>query len=205
MFENEQWTIRAQHLLQQAQKPLSTTSQTGPSHGNPNRWKLLSCCCIIRAQRVAIGTHRNASIGTTPLEIPIITEADLEEDLEFPWFLDVATKRQLAKAFVAFVELSRVMEPISQVILRNQPSTESGEKGLSRSIPFRGSIMGPLEEVESSLVEWREHHNDLFLVDWDTTCNLDGATASCLTVAFGYINLTYEYITSILSVAYIES
>ena len=204
MFENEQWTIRAQHLLQQIQKPLST-SQTSPSHASPNRWKLLSCCCLIRAQRVAIGTHRNASIATTPLEIPSITEADLDEDLGFSWFLDVATKRQLAKAFVASVELSRVMEPLCQVVLRNQPSTESNEKGLSRTIPFRGSVMGPLEEVESSLVEWREHQNDLFLVDWDTNCNLEVATPSCLTVALAYINLTYEYMASVLSVAYIES
>ena len=143
---------------------------------------------------MAIGTHRNASIATSPLEIPSITEADLEGDLEFPWFLDIATKRQLAKAFVAFVELSRVMEPLRQVVLRNQPRTESREKGPSRPTPFRGSIMSPLEEVESSLMEWREHYNDLFLVDWDTTPDQDGAVPSCLTVALAYINLTYEYV-----------
>lgn len=201
MFENEQWTVRAQYLLQQARKPPSA-SQTGPSGGNSNRWKVLSCCCLIRAQRVAIGTHRNASIATSPLEIPSITEADLEEDLEFPWFLDVATKRQLAKAFVAFVELSRVMEPLCQVILHNQPRTESGEKRPSRTTPFRGSIMGPLEEVESSLMEWREHYDDLFLVDWDTTRDQDAALPSCLTVALAYTNLTYEYVASVLSITY---
>ena len=201
MFENEQWTVRAQHLLQQAQKP-SSASQIGPSRAHSKRWKLLSCCCLIRAQRVAIGTHRNASIATGPLEIPSITEADLEEDLEFPWFLDVAAKRQLAKAFVAYVELSRVMEPLRLVILHNQPSTDSCEKGPSRTIAFRGSIMGPLEEVESSLVEWREQYNDLFLVDWDTTRSPDVATPSYLTMALAYINLSYEYVVSTIPIVH---
>jgi hypothetical protein len=199
MFENEQWTVRAQYLLQQAEKP-PLVSHTPPQRGNSSRWKLLSCCCLIRAQRVIIGTHRNASIATVPLEVPSLTEADLEEDLEFPWFLDVATKRELAQVFLASIDLHRVMYPLCQVVLRNELKTESGQKGLSRTIPFRGSVLGPLEEVESSLVEWRARYNELFLVNWDTTRNLDAATPSCLTVALAYINLTYEYVASTLSI-----
>jgi len=149
---------------------------------------------------VIIGTHRNASIATVPQEVPSITEADLEEDLEFPWFLDVATKRKLAQVFVAFVDLHRVMDPLCPVFLRNEPKIESGQNGFSRTTPFRGSIMGPLEEVESSLMEWRAHYNELFPVNWDTTTrNLDAAPPSCLTVALALINLNYEYTAPTLS------
>ena len=201
MFDNERWTIRAQHLLQQAEKP-PLVSQTTPRCRKSSRWRLLSCCCLIRAQRVIIGTHRNASIATVPLEIPSITEADLEEDLDFPWYLDVATKRELAQVFMAFVDLSRVMHPLCHVVLRNEPKTESGPKGLSRTIPFRGSVLGPLEEVESSLVEWRAYYSELFLTSWDNTRSPGAATPSCLTVAYAYINLTYEFVASTLSVTY---
>jgi hypothetical protein len=93
MFENERWVLRAQNLLQQADMP-PFVSQPHLQRGNSSRWKLISCCCVIRAQRVIIGTHRNALITAVPMKVPRITAADLEEDLRFPWFLEIAAKRK---------------------------------------------------------------------------------------------------------------
>ena len=139
-----------------------------------------------------LGTHRNASITAVPTKVSRVTAADLEEDLRFSWFLDVATKRKLAQVFVASVDLHRFIHPLSQIVLRHEPEPGSVQKGTGSFIPFRGSVMGELEEVESSLVEWRTRYNELFLVKWDATRDPGAAFPHCLAVAASYMNLSYE-------------
>ena len=191
MFENERWVVRAQQLLQQAEKaPL--VSQSHFQRGNSSRWRLLSCCCLIRAQRVLIGTHRNAWITGVPAKVPRITAVDLEEDVRFPWFLEIATKRKLAQVFVATVDLHRSVDPLCQVVLRHEPRPGSAQQGTGSFTPFRGFVMGALEEVESSLVEWRAGYHELLLVNWEAARKLGAASPPCSVVATAFLNLGYE-------------
>lgn len=195
MFENEKWALRAQHLLQKTEK-LPLISENQLQGGKASRWKLLSCCCLVRAQRLIIGTHRNASITSVLAEPPSITTADLEEELRFPWFLTTTTKKRLAQVFVATVDLHRSFAPLCPLALRREPepgARDSAQKTTSTFNPIRGSVMGALEEVESSLVEWRARYEDLFLTEEDGTRDSGTLTPPCLEVAAAYINLSYEY------------
>lgn len=70
---------------------------------------------------------------------------------------------------------------------------DSAQKTTSTFNPIRGSVMGALEEVESSLVEWRARYEDLFLTEEDGTRDSGTLTPPCLEVAAAYINLSYEY------------
>lgn len=193
MFENERWTLRAQHLLQQAEKSAfvsATHIQSNPS----SRLKLLSCCGQIRAQRILLGTHRNASITPFPMELPSLTAADLEEDLRFPWFLEVTAKRKLVQVFLATVNLHRSIDPICPLVLRREPDPLFEQKGVGGFVPFRGSVMGALEDVESSLVEWKAQYIEIFQESWLTGQKQGTESAPCLAVAAAYLNLTYEYV-----------
>lgn len=193
MFDNERWAARAQQLLQQAENhdPLS---QTDLHHVDSKWWKVVYCCCHIRAQRILIGTHRNASITASPTKIPRLTLADLEDDVRLPWFLDTATKRKLAQVFVAFVNIQRIISPLSQIVLRHESGSDAGLKGVGSAGLPRGSVMGILEEVESSLVEWRAQYEELMLIKWDDTRKSNPASPPCLAVATSYMNLGYEYV-----------
>lgn len=194
MFDNERWALRAQHLLQQAGKH-NQLSQTNLQHENSRWWKVVSCCCHIRAQRILIGTHRNASIAASPTKIPRITAGDLEEDLRFSWFLDIPTKRKLTQVFVAFVDIQSIISPLSQVVLRNQPELGPVQKGGDSFGLARGSVMGILEEVEGSLVEWRAQYDELMLIKWEDNRKSDPASSPCLAVATSYMNLGYECVS----------
>jgi hypothetical protein len=190
MFENERWVIRAQHLLQRGDMAPSV-SQPPPQLGTSSRWKLLSCCCVMRAQRVLLGTHRKTWISSEPPKVPQITAADLEEDLRFPWFLKVAAKRKLAQLFLATVDLHQYLDPLSQMLLRREPELWFDQKGASNLIPNRRSVMGELEEVEGGLADWRDRYDGLLLEVWDTARNW-GAASACYVVAAAFVNLGYE-------------
>ncbi|KAK5056230.1 hypothetical protein LTR84_012783 [Exophiala bonariae] len=187
MFENEKWTLRAQHLLQKTEKlPLISDNQS--QGGKSSRWKVLQCCCLVRAQRVLIGTHRNASVTTTQIEPPCITIMDLEDDLRFSWFLTATIKEKLAQVFVASVDLHRSLAPLCPLILRRDSEPGAAQKGTPTFTPFRGSVMGALEEVERSLVEWRARYDGLFLTS--DTCPV---LPPSLQATAAYVNLCYEY------------
>ena len=185
MFDNELWVVRAQNLLQQA--------EIAHLHvGNSTRWRLLTTCCIIRAQRVMIGTHRNTLITKAPSKLPQISAADLEEDLRFPWFLSVAEKRRLAQVFMAAVDLHQLIDPLCQIVLRREPEPWSGQKGFGAFNPVRRSVMGELEEVENSMVDWRARYDALLLGDWDAAVNPGPASPPCFAVAAAHLHLGYE-------------
>ena len=189
MFDNEKWVVRAQNLLQ---RPGISLLQ----HGTSTRWKILSCCCVIRAQRLIIGTHRNTLITEIPSKIPQLEVTDLEEDLRFPWFLSVAEKRRLAQVFKAAVDLQQFIDPLCQIVLRREPEPWSGQKETPGSfVPFRRSVMGDLEEVESSLMDWRTRYERLLLEDWDATSTTFPPSPPCFAVAAAHLNLGYESAT----------
>jgi hypothetical protein len=193
MFDNERWLAKAQDVLQQVKLP-HLVSQSHNQHGISIRWKILSCCCVIRAKRVILGTHRNALITTVPGKIPQITAADLEEDLRFSWFLEVGAKRKLAQMFVATVNLQRSIDPLCQVLLRRDPEPWSTQKGSSGLLPLRRSVMGELEEVESSLMEWRARYDELLPDKWDLTRSPGAVSPPSLSVTGSYLKLSYEYV-----------
>ncbi len=185
MFDNEKWVARAQNLFQRADMSLLPPRTS-------TRWKILSCCCVIRAQRLIIGTHRKTLATEIPLKLPQVTAADLEEDLRFPWFLSIADKRKLAQVFIAAVDLQQYIDPLCQIVLRRESEPHSGQKGLDNFIPFRRSVMGELEEVESSLVSWRARYEGLLREDWDATLTSGPASRPYLAVAAAHLNLGYE-------------
>ncbi|KAK5074475.1 hypothetical protein LTR70_005402 [Exophiala xenobiotica] len=191
MLDNEKWVARAQNLFQRAD-----TSHLQPR--TSTRWKLLSCCCVIRAQRLIIGTHRKTLVTEIPSKLPQVTSADLEEDLRFPWFLSVADKRKLAQVFIAALDLQQYIDPLCQIVLRREPEPCSGRKGPGSIIPIRRSVMGELEEVESSLVSWRARYDGLLLEDWDATLTSGPASRPYFAVAAAHLNLGYEYCISSL-------
>ena len=193
MFDNERWIVKAQNVLQQAELP-HLVSQSHIQHGISIRWKLLSCCCVIRAKRVILGTYRDALSTAALAKVPQITTADLEEDLRFSWFLEVKAKRKLAQMFVAAVDLHQSIDPLCQVLLRRDPEPWSAQKSSSSLLPFRRSVMGELEEVESSLVEWRARYDELLPDQWDATRSSGAASPLSLPVTGSFLKLSYEYV-----------
>jgi hypothetical protein len=170
----------------------SLVSQPQPQLGTSSRWKVISCCCVMRAQRVILGTHRKTWISPEPTKMPQITAADLEEDLRFPWFLKVAAKRKLAQLFLAAVDLHQYLDPLSQMLLRREPELRFDQKGAGNLIPIRRSVMGELEEVEAALADWRDRYDGLLLEVWDTTRNWGAASPPYYVVAAAFLNLGYE-------------
>ena len=185
MFDNEKWVARAQNLFQRAD-----TSHLPPQ--TSTRWKILSCCCVIRAQRLIIGTHRKTLVTEIPLKLPQVTAADLEEDLRFSWFLSIADKRKLVQVFIAAVDLQQYIDPLCQIVLRRESEPRSVQKGPGGFIPIRRSVMGELEEVESSLVSWRARYDWLLLEDWNATLTSGPASRPYFAVAAAHLNLGYE-------------
>ena len=138
------------------------------------------------------GTHRKTLVTEVPARLPQVTVADLEEDLRFSWFLSVADKRKLAQVFVAAVDLQQYIDPLCQIVLRRESEPYSGQKGSDGFIPIRRSVMGELEEVESSLVSWRARYDGLLLEDWDATLTSGPASRPYFAVAAAHLNLGYE-------------
>ena len=160
MFDNEYWLLEAQNVLQDAKHSLCQSLSTPEQRRKMARWSILHCCAVVRGGSLLGGTHRTSSLlKSLSLEQPDIELRNLEEDLEFSWFLASSTKRLMSEVLMARWELSRATNLLCSNILRR--TVDCFQCVTPSSGSFRKSLIEELADLQADVEEWRAEYDVL--------------------------------------------
>jgi hypothetical protein len=158
-MENEEWILRAQEALA-ASWSLREAQVIEPHAGF--WWKLLDICWMMRKISITLGSHRKTLIRQSPVHLPAVALADIEEVGDQSWYLDAQYKRKHCLIFIACVDLFRAVELFCNSLLALDCA--SGLDNSGRNEPERRSTLTILEECDAKITAWRnlahEHFDD---------------------------------------------
>ncbi|KAL4804325.1 hypothetical protein BDV18DRAFT_142954 [Aspergillus unguis] len=190
----ENWMKEAQLIFKEANVP-DILSRNFPPSRKKSRWRVLYSCCSMRILCCILGSRRPTVLPDVPLEAPCVSPADLQDDLRVSWHLSVEVKQKLLAILLARMDLFRHIITICNIIAHRSQRLPSAASYPKRSPTY--SIIGELEECESSISEWRTQYYHLFH-DGSESPQLHGGSDLSLLTHRLHLELSYEFTVSVL-------
>jgi hypothetical protein len=159
-IDNEYWILKALDNLKNVniRRIIKTNDPSGA------RWKKVYCCWAMRAVGLIVGLKTISQPHIISIPTLNFNLSDMEQDLNFDWFLSSETKRDLARRFIARVALAFTSIPLCKLLLKRNithtPGSSDRETNCNNTGPK--SMLSDIEESEGLFENWKKENIDLF-------------------------------------------
>jgi hypothetical protein len=99
--------MEAQDILRVADYDIVNLLRQESLPRQSNRWRTVNASCVLRIQAFILSSHRARVLNGIPLDMPVISLSDLDQEFLVPWHISLALRRKLMSLFLAQLELFR--------------------------------------------------------------------------------------------------